>query len=103
VFSTANGTLVRTIPDSVDLAKFGIPGHRGVFRVRRSRSRFHRTGFLPTRATFFRTLDSAGDVAKADLRTGEVVDRVAIGPAPPSMAISTVGRSLCVGNDPRGR
>jgi hypothetical protein len=102
VFSTANGTLVRTIPDSVDLAKFGIPGHRGVFRVRRSRSRFHRTGFLPTRATFFRT-HSAGDVAKADLRTGEVVDRVAIGPAPPSMAISTVGRSLCVGNDPRGR
>jgi len=29
VFSTANGTLVRTIPDSVDLAKFGIPGHCG--------------------------------------------------------------------------
>jgi len=27
VFSTANGTLVRTFPDSVDLAKFGIPGH----------------------------------------------------------------------------
>jgi len=27
---------------------------------------------------------------------------VAIGPAPPSMAISTVGQSLCVGNDPAG-
>ena len=27
---------------------------------------------------------------------------MAIGPAPPSMAISTVGQSLCVGNDPAG-
>jgi DNA-binding beta-propeller fold protein YncE len=62
----------------------------------------HRTGFLPTRATPFRTLNSAGDVAKADLRTGEVVDRVAIDPAPRSMATSTVGQSLYVGNDPSG-
>jgi YVTN family beta-propeller protein len=32
VYDAASGALVKTIPDSVDLAQFGIPGHPGVSR-----------------------------------------------------------------------
>ena len=43
-----SGRLVNTIPDSVDLAAFGVPDHPGISRARRSRSRSARTAPRPT-------------------------------------------------------
>lgn len=110
----ADGALVRTIPDSVDLAEYGISGHPGTSKGAPVEMAFspdgsiawvsnysmYGTGFGPEGKDSCSPGDGTDDsyLYKVDVATFEILDVIAVGAVPKYVAASPDGSKVLVTN-----